>query len=235
MNHQQQSLHQSYPPQVYPLAQLGIKPAGQTEIVPERQCCGYTLAVFGAIASILTALNNFYLTTIDSFEFGDSIIVVDTATRISWIVVGLGYIAWAVFLILAVAKPDYLGGKPKIIKLLPYVIGSVLIFFGGALANFSVFSLFAIIPFGINITIAYFMFLGDDDSGSCCLCFKPWVMKTPVPMMYAAPQYGGYPIPYQQAYPIPQQQAYPTPQQQAYPMPQQQAYPAPQQQANSPQ
>lgn len=206
---------QAYPaPQVYP--QPGMKPAGMSvEPEPEKQCCGYTLAVLGIILGILGGIGQ--------ISTGALTVGLSGVERAGYAIAGVGMLIEAVFFILIVSKPDYLGGQPAFVKLVPFIIAMLFIHAGSGILSIGSLlgALSALISTPISTALAYFMYLGDDDSGSCCLCFKPWIMKRPTVVMYP-PQYG-YPP---QGYP-PQQQAYPPQhhQQQAYPpqQPQQQA------------
>jgi hypothetical protein len=206
--------HQPFPQnkRIYPQSAKPQDTAEKRE--PERQA-------WGTIVSIICILIEAYSAYTDVVDYSG--IPVMMALRV------LARLSYITFQVLAVTKADYLAGKPSFLALTPGLASHLFIFLSDTyyilntpiLVNHRL--IFSVLLNFIAFTVTYFMYSADDDSGSCCLCFKPWVYKRPVATFIPGyPQYPPQPAYYPQGYP-PQQQAYP-PQQQAYP-PQQQAYP----------
>lgn len=190
---------------------------------PQRQVWGWILSIFFILAA-LGGANNDYMSIYRN--------------NVPVLVVGLkvfGDLVFVVFQILALAKPDYLAGKPDMKALAPALASPVLHF----LADFCLFITspksdisdlsMNFLLYSILTLILHSMYSADDYSGSCCLCSKPWVYKRPVAAFVPKyPQYPPQPAYHPQGY-TPQHHAYPPQQPPAYPPqgypPQHQAYP----------
>lgn len=206
-----------------------------TEPVAERQTCGYIISVIGAIWGFLIIYSGLSACIFLDFQ-------------INYVFSALAGISLAGFHVMALSKPEYLKGKPGFMKLAPLLAFS---FFDALSSIFTKIDLRPFRELGIEppsfestlinaiigaliiVAISYAMYGSDDESGSCCLCFKPWIHKRPV-MPPSFGQYPGYPP---QAYPVQgfASQAYPQqpfyPQQQAAHPPQ--VYPVEQPQAKA--
>jgi hypothetical protein len=102
--------------------------------------------------------------------------------------------------------PEYLAGKPEFSKFWPFIFGAGCSFLRSILLCFaSSYSLEQLLPSivfyfvmtWVGLGVGYLMFMLDDEKGSCCLCFKPfvYVRSEPDPYSYInAVQYPGYPI-----------------------------------------
>jgi hypothetical protein len=158
-----------YPSQGYPQTAQNV---ANNEAKAERQCWGQTLSVIfvllGIFAIISLALSPYFA---NLFVYNSTII--------------LANVSFVAFHLLAIFKSDYLKGKPSFLKLLPLLALPVLCFivdlvlalqkmYGRALG---VTIMISLIINGIKFSAFYFMYSADDDSGSCCLCSKPWIHK----------------------------------------------------------
>ena len=180
---------------------------------PERQIFAHIISAISCIFGVITAFNNIRL-------------CIAHGVKIQFVLFILLGISLASFHLLAMIKPDYLKGKPSLLKLAPLFVFSLAY---GALSRYVKITVNGIkkeSPIYISVIIvilfvlaSYFMYGSDDDSGSCCLCFKPWIHKRPAILATYYPQQGypaqGYPP---QGYPP---QGYP---QQGYPQQQQQQH-----------
>ena len=198
--------YQNYPPQA-------AQKVDFNEPQPSKQSCGF-------IVSIIATLMGFIRIYVGiSSCFGRDF-------QIAFIFNALSGICLAGFHIMAMSKADYLKGKPALINIAP-LFGFALF---SSLANLfikidlKVYKAFNVDPpsfehkaiqaliSGLIISAAsYFIYGADDDSASCCLCFKPWIHKR----VFTPAFYPGLPpqaYPHQQAYP--QNLSYPP---QAYP------------------
>lgn len=141
---------------------------------PEKQCCGYIVAIYAAFLSLL-----FALTGIARLIFLPRFAVVTEICS----VIGGGLCA--TFYILILHRPNYIGGNPKFIRLWPFLIGYFLLCVDFCMSDpfeqrltlmkrvigFVVF-------YVIGVVVAYYSFIKDDSSDSgCCMCFKPWVYR----------------------------------------------------------
>lgn len=196
-------MNQQYPPQMMNQA---------PEPVAEKQGCGFTIAILGLIGSIFMTLG------CASFAL---FVPAPLYLRAAYGAIAFAGIFSGVFYGTILSQEDYLKGKPAITKMWPLWLSSLsILVFYVFVAMF--IRNFAIIPGAVIMVIAqlgvyYAMYFMDDDSGSCCLCFKPYIFRKPVMMMdlnYGYPPQG---YPPQQGY---APQAYPP--QQGYP---QQGYP----------
>jgi hypothetical protein len=213
----------SQPHHTYPQAAQKVE---APEPIAEKQTCGFVFSVLVIIISGARIFAGISGCISQDFE-------------IRFIFEILAGISGFSFQSLALSKPEYLKGKPSLLKLSPIFAYAL---FGALSAIFSKADMIqvlegakppskeiiitsAIMIFVIICVVGYFMYGMDDDSGSFCLCFKPWIHKRPAIL----PTYGHYPP---QGYPpqgYPPQgyppQGYPP---QGYPpqgYPQQAAYP----------
>lgn len=180
---------------------------GSTRVL-EKQICGY---VFACITMIYSGLG----------VIGNIISVITNEKFVSFsLTMLLSKSLCLYFFYCLVFIPEYAAGKPDIKKFWPLVVAIIvesickyldprsIIEVNGKKIEISF--IYYVLGSFLSIIIAYFMYMQGDDSGSCCLYFKPWVYKR-IPIVYA--NYG-YPPPqgYPQAYPqnvYPQAQGYP--------------------------
>jgi hypothetical protein len=196
----------SQPHRTYPQAAQKVE---APEPIAEKQTCGFVFSVFVIIicgARIFAGISN----------------CISQGFEIRFIFEILAGLSGLSFQSMALSKPEYLKGKPSLLKLSPLFAYALF----GALStvlvtanppNKGLIIASAILGSFIVFAVFYFMYGMDDDSGSFCLCFKPWIHKRPAIL----PTYGYYPP---QGYPP---QGYPP---QGYP--QQAVYPS---QGNAPQ
>ena len=176
----------SKPFQSYPQTAQKI---GFNEPQPERQICAHVISVIMSITGILIAFGGTLVCIANGFNIKDVFCILMGASLAS-------------FHLLAMIKPDYLKGKPSLLKLSP-LFAFALFSWAFTIALDSHLEMASIVGSGITyilfIVAFYFMYGSDDDSKSCCLCFKPWIYKRPAIL----PNYGQYP---QQGHPA---QGYP--------------------------
>ena len=187
----------------------------------EKQMCGYVFCMLIFTASVWEAL-----TVVFKIFTDRSNDLVDIAKIIA-LSLGLYFYGSILFV------PEYAAGNPGILKIWPLALDSIIMNFANyfdkrpapvIMLNFSGKShliqkaglIQSLGSSAIGLLILYCMFLLDDDGGSCCLCFKPWIYKR---IPYAHGVYGQPPQGYPQVYP-PQAQGHP----QVYP-PQAQGHP----------
>jgi hypothetical protein len=221
------------PYQAYPQAAQKVE---APEPVAERQICGYIISVISAISNSIQIYGGISSCILRDFEIG----------FIFSILAGISCLS---FQSMALGKPEYLKGKPSLLKLSPLFAFAL---FGALSTIFTEVDtspltgnkfeappkqyivIAAIISFFVNCAVMYFMYGMDDESGSCCLFFKPWIHKRPA--IFPTYAYGQYPpqgYPQQAAYPpqgyasqgYPQQAAYPPQGYASQGYPQQAAYP----------
>jgi hypothetical protein len=162
-------MNSSYPSQGYPQTAQNV---ANNEAKAERQCWGQTLSVIFVLLAIfdiiLLALNP---------NFAN--VFVRNSIKI------LADVSFVAFHLLAIFKSDYLKGKPSFLKLLPLLALPVLCFIADLINSLQkmygraigVTIMISLIINGIRFSAYYFMYSADDDSGSCCLCSKPWIHK----------------------------------------------------------
>ena len=200
--------------------------------IPERRWLGHILSILGVILGIVVMLSSASTSGIHSVISG-----VKSSDELYMILGALAVItgfSLSFFHIAALIYPEYLGGQPSLLKILPLLIG---ISFPLTIAFWVImdplglkfknqtsttFLFVTAMVYLIISALVYYVYSRDDDSGSCWLCFKPWNLKR-LPQMnspvYGQPQL--YPSVYpQQGYP-PQRAAYSP---QGYPLQQQQQF-----------
>lgn len=207
MNTQPHQIH-SQNSQLYP--QITKPHYAVDNVKPRRQVWGTVLSIIIILVVLCVAFYEFM-----GFYEGE----------IPALIAGLdilGDLSLITFQVLALTKPYYLAGTPSSMALAPALAAPVIffladicyIFFNPAL--FIVLLTFNFFLHTITLATLYFMYAADDNSGSCCLCAKPWICKRPVTIFAQEyPQYLPPPQPanYPQEYP-PQQPSFPA---QGYP------------------
>ncbi len=170
--------------------------ADDSNFEPKRQCCGYTIAIFMAILSLLYAL----LGIINLYFFWDYSLLF----KMYKICRVVGGALCATFYILMLHRPNYLGGNPKFHRLWLFLFGYFLM----CVNLYPVFSLFlsfrmsmvsitgCVVFYSIGVAISYLCYIKDDaaSDSNCCSCWKPWVYKRKAfghaPIMKEYPSYG---------------------------------------------
>lgn len=166
------------------------------EPIAERQFCGYILALIELIFLTLATAGAIFRI----FQQNDTAGIVTNSLE------ALSMLFGALFYYFIVSKPDYLKGKPGIGKMWPLILSSLVRLISWSIDNiisklYYKIAMFAVIEL-LVLGVHYVLYFGDDEGGSCCLCFKPFIHKRPV-VMYVPTNYG-YPP---QAYPPPVQSA----------------------------
>lgn len=106
------------------------------------------------------------------------------------------------FLLIAKDNSEYLVGKPSILKLLPVIIGSLLLIatsiFGLQNADHMILYDHGVLEIICKVSLVlapifpvlfYFMYFGDDASGSWTLVLKPWAFPAGAPVFGQPPTF----------------------------------------------
>lgn len=104
------------------------------------------------------------------------------------------------FLLIAKDNSEYLVGKPSMLKLLPVIIGSLLLIatsiFGLQNADqifvgdlYPILCKVSLVLAPIFPVLFYFMYFGDDASGSWTLVLKPWAFPAGAPVFGQPPTF----------------------------------------------
>jgi hypothetical protein len=191
-NQQQAQQYAQNQQQAYP--QPPYMPQAAPEKKLRRQTCGFILTCLLLVFSCIAGLDSLYEACCMLFRLSDG--TFGGLEFTSNIFASAGSFIDAAFFALTLFKPEFLAGKPdkKIILYLAVANGCVAICESienpeNALQIFAGHSLAA--------AIIFLMYFGDDESKSCCNCFKPWVYKT-VPSFYPYPDQGPQFMPQQQ-------------------------------------
>jgi hypothetical protein len=180
----------SQPHHTYPQAAQKVE---APEPIAEKQTCGFVFSTFLIISSCMGIFAGISDCISQGFEIHSIFKILAAIFLVS-------------FQLMAMIKPEYLKGKPSLLKLSPLFAYALF----GALStvletanppNKGLMIASAILGSFIVFADFYFMYGMDDDSGSFCLCFKPWIHKRHAIL----PTYGHYPP---QGYP--QQTVYPS-------------------------
>jgi hypothetical protein len=171
-----------------------INPAEDSSKQLVKQCFGYTLGVLMFIVVIGKASGQFSFVGRADNAPNDNIY---------YGAYGVGdFITWIFFFNL-LHYPDYAAGNPSYIIFWPLYLGLIVKAAAYAYLYFNNLNIYGIgIKLGIEFVVTLVLILvygANDESKSCCLCFKPWVYKTKMvpynaaypPQGYQAP--GAYP------------------------------------------
>lgn len=147
---------------------------------PKRQFCGYTMAILFCIIKAFMAIGSVFQMTQEM--------------SLLHVFLLLHSIMNVYFLIMALIKPDFIGGNPGIVKAWPLLVGN----FFFSIVNFIriyrtqgsivVAIIGSIFLYLIHTGIEFGLYIRDDTvPDACCICFKPWIY------VRKAASYGGYP------------------------------------------
>ena len=157
-------------PETRAYAPLKLKhenPAEDPDYEPQRQCFGYSLSIIFAFLISLFAV----LCGIELLSGIKDHIKVPSACC-------LGFCGFMLYLlVMSLHYPEYLGGKPELVKAWPIPVAWT--FFAIAGVNDTPEKSSEIVTMCIvAILIQYFvMFQDDSNPCCCCLCLKPWVYR----------------------------------------------------------
>jgi hypothetical protein len=193
-NQQQAQQYAQYQQHAHP--QPPFMPQAAPERKLTRQTCGFILACFALIFSCIMGLKGFYEACSMLFRLSDG--TFDGLEFTANIFMAAGCFISVAFYALMLFKPEFLAGKPDKKKLLYLVAANACFGIWEGIKNPTVekvLQIFAARSF--SVAINFLMYFGDDESKSCCNCFKPWVYKT-VPSFYPYPGQGPQFMPQQQ-------------------------------------
>ena len=138
---------------------------------PVRQTCGYVFSIIGFVICILSLIQS-----INSVIDADDLFIFRILLLFSQLLIV--YFYYSIIFI-----PEYAAGKPDIMKYLPIAIGIItrcivmiiLKRLGDAESEHS--DIEQILGSICVLSLTYCFYMLDDERGSFCLRFKPWVYK----------------------------------------------------------
>jgi hypothetical protein len=145
----------------------------ESKYVHERQWCGYVTAVIILLALITGASRSisFFFAVPVKYPLSPS----ETTFTVCLII---SLFLSAGFFLLILCKRDYLKGEPGMKKMWPVALGSLVRYVGNVVNMIATRHFFGIVGALIVELIicgsVYTVYFAEDDSKSCCLCFKPW-------------------------------------------------------------
>jgi hypothetical protein len=194
-NQQQAQQYAQNQQQAYP--QPPCMPQDAPEKKLRRQTCGFILTCFFLVIGCIAGSQSLYKACSMLFRLADG--TFNGLEFTANIFASAGHFVCVAFFALTLFKPEFLAGKPDIKNILYLVAGFVCLAISESIENNSenVLGIFA--GHSLIVAITFLMYFGDDESKSCCNCFKPWVYK-------AVPSFYPYPYPDQGPQFMPQQQ-----------------------------
>jgi hypothetical protein len=199
--HNQQSYPQNqqyaqYQQQAFP--QPPFMPQAAPEKRLRRQTCGFILVCFFLVIGCIGSLKALYEACCMVFRLDD--VTFDGLELTALIFKAVGCFVNVTFLALTLFKPEFLAGKPDKKNILYLFVANSCIAISESIEYPTVENVLGIFAgHSLLVALDFLMYFGDDESKSCCNCFKPWVYK-------AVPSYYPYPYPGQGPQFMPQQQ-----------------------------
>ena len=153
-----------------PAPSIPVDPTEDPNFEPKKQCCAFTWAIFCLIAYVLFAASCLIVIRTPSALAALKKVISAKQT----ILYMISAIFSAIFFVLILASPKYVGGNPKFHKLWPVIIAQL---FWVAASFFSPGKqiIGPLLGAVISTLIIYFMYIRDDTNSSNNLCCKPWI------------------------------------------------------------